>query len=95
MVGGEEHQVGAEEFAGFLDAHQDVLLEGSLMVELGGATLVSGGEGCMLLTMEGISREVQRHLATEALRVCGFDYEFVGDSFTATAWDDELEVTDR
>jgi hypothetical protein len=69
--GGEEHQVSAEEFAGFLDAHQDVLLEGSLMMELGSATLVSGGGGCMRLVLEGISGEVQRRLATEALRTCG------------------------
>lgn len=92
---GEEHQVSAEELAGFLDAHQDVLLEGSLMMELGGATLVSGGGGCMLLVLEGISGEGRRQLATEALRTCGFDYELRGNSFTAAMWDDELEVAEH
>lgn len=93
--GGEEHQVSAGDWVRFLEAHQDVLLEGSLMMELGNATLVSGGGGCMLLTLEGIAGDVRRRLATEALRVCGFEYEFVGDTFTATVWDDELEVTER
>ncbi len=91
---GEEYQVSPEEFADFLDNHREVLLEGSLMVELNGATLVSGGEGCMLLTLEGFSGEVRRRLATEALRICGFGYEFASDSFTATVWNEELEVSD-
>ena len=66
--GGEEHRVGSEEFASFLDTHQDVLRDGSLMMEFGRATLVSGGGGCMLLTLEGIPGEVRRRVATEALR---------------------------
>jgi hypothetical protein len=92
---GEEQQVGSEEFADFLDAYRDVLVEGSLMLELGDATLVSGGGGCLLLTLEGTSRAVRRQLAKEALRACGFDYELVGDHFTATVWDDSLEVSGR
>ena len=92
---GEEHQVSTQEFAGFLDAHQDLLLAGSLMIELEGATLVSGGGGCMLLTLEGISGEMRRRLATEALRACGIEHQFKGDHFTAIVWDDELEVSDR
>lgn len=48
----------------------------------------------MLLSQERISGEARRRLATEALQICGFDYKFVGDSFTATVWDDELEVSD-
>lgn len=92
---GEEYQVNAKEFADFLDAHQDVLVEGSLMIELGSATLVSGGGGCLYLALEGVPGEVRRRLATEALQACGFDHQFVGDSFRATVWDDELEVSDR
>jgi len=92
---GQEHQVHSEEWAAFLESYQDVLVEGGLMIEVDGATLVSGGGGCMFLTLEGISGEVRRRLAREALRACGFEYVFKGDRFTATVWDDELEVSDR
>ncbi|MBU1660247.1 MAG: hypothetical protein KKD28_02095 [Chloroflexi bacterium] len=92
---GQEFQVAAEEFAKFLKTHQDALQEDNVMMEFGNSTLVSGGGGCISLALDEISRGARCRLATESLRVCGFDYEFVGDNFTATVWDDELEVHER
>jgi len=92
---GEEHRISREDFAEFLNANQDVLQEGSLMVEFENATLVSGGGGCMLLTLEGPVLDRRSQIAREALQVCGFDHEFVGDRFTAVVWNDELEVSEQ
>lgn len=90
----EDYQVDAKGFKRFLDAHPDVVSEGSLMLELGKATLASGGGGCLLLMLEGEAGELRRRLATEALRVCGFDYTFRGENFTAIVWGDVLEVSE-
>ncbi len=91
---GQEFRISAEAFTEFLQTHRDAWQDNTLMLEFGSATLVSGGGGCISLSLEGMSTEVRRRLAREALRVCGFDYQFVGDSFTAAVWDEELEVLD-
>jgi hypothetical protein len=49
----------------------------------------------MLLTLSDANREMRRRLATEALRACGFDYEFTEDRFIAAVWNDALEVSER
>jgi len=90
-----EYRVRGAGFADFVNAHQDTLCEESVMLELDGATLVSGGGGCMLLTLSDANREMRRRLAAEALRACGFDYEFTEDRFIAAVWNDALEVSER
>ncbi len=65
-----------------------------MMVELGPHTLVSGGGGCLALVLKDVPLAIHRQVAQMALRLCGYDYTFSGDRFSATVWEDQLEVTE-
>lgn len=92
---GEEYNLAINELDEFLSTHQEVVSHRSWTMELDEATLVSGNGGCLLLSLEGMPGVLKRQLATKALRVCGFDYDFTGDKFSAVVWNDELEVTEQ
>lgn len=91
----EEYNLTADELDEFLGTHQEVVSHSHWTMELDEATLVSGGGGCLLLSLEEISAVLKRQLATHALSMCGFDYEFAGDEFSAVVWNDKLEVTEQ
>jgi len=90
--GSKEYSLAASELGAWLRGHADLLQEGSIMIELGPHTLISGGGGCLSLALENVPGSMLRELAMKALRLCGFDHEFKGDRFSALVWDDQLEV---
>jgi hypothetical protein len=88
--GSQEWQCPADELAGWLEAHSAAWRDGSLMIEFGPHTLVSGGGGCLSLALTDSS--IRRAIAEQALAVCGFRHTFVREHFSAIVWEDRLEV---
>ncbi len=88
--GSQEWQCPAEELASWLEAHPTAWRDGSLMIEFGPHTLISGGGGCLSLALTGNS--IRRTIAEQTLAICGFRHTFVGEHFSAIVWEDRLEV---
>jgi hypothetical protein len=87
-----EYSCSMGEFSEFLSTHDQPLSEDWSMIEFDEVTLISGGGGCFSLALEGVSRERVREIAQGALQVCGFEYRFSADEFSAVVWNGELEV---
>jgi len=91
--GSKEFRCTAAELKNLLETeYLEVLREGSIMIELGPHTLVSGGSGCLSLSLENVPKETVREIASKALELCGFDYTFQKERFSAMVWKDLLEV---
>ncbi len=88
--GSQEWQGPADELASWLAAHSAAWRDGSLMIEFGPHTLISGGGGCLSLALTESS--LRRAIAEQALAICGFRHTFVGEHFSAIVWEDRLEV---
>ena len=92
--GSEEYHCAAADLEGWLESHVETLRAGSVMVELGPHMLITGGGGCLSLTMENAPASSLREIAGKALALCGFHHTFRGDRFSAVVWEDKLEVTE-
>jgi len=90
--GSEEYHCAADELEGWLSKHPDAWQEGAIMIELGPHTLISGGGGCLSLTLEDVSPIAIKEIAQKALQLCGYSYEFQKERFSAIVWEDQLEV---
>jgi hypothetical protein len=92
--GSQEWQCPADELASWLAVHSAAWRDGSLMIEFGPYTLVSGGGGCLSLILIGQSGSLRRAIAEQALTLCGFRHTFTGERFSAIVWEDRLEVSE-
>lgn len=90
----EEYRCATADLEEWLAHHSEVWQEGAMMIELGSHTLVSGGGGCMSLALEDMPPAIHRQIAQMVLQLCGYDYTFSGDHFSAIVWEDQLEVTE-
>jgi len=91
-TGSKEYSLAASKLGAWLGSHAELLQEGSIMIELGPHTLISGGGGCLSLALENVPGSTLREIARRALRLCGFDHEFKGDRFSALVWGKTSEV---
>jgi len=92
--GSREYSLTASELEAWLEDHANALQEGSIMIEFGPHTLISGGGGCLSLALENASSSMLQKIAREALQLCGFDHKFKGDEFSALVWENQLEVNE-
>lgn len=92
--GSEECSCAAADLQNWLKGHVRALGEGSVMIEFGPHTLITGGGGCLSLTLRDVPVATIREIARQALALCGFHREFKGDRFSAIVWEDQLEVTE-
>lgn len=92
--GSKEYSLAASELEAWLGSHANVLQEGLIMIEFGPHTLISGGGGCLSLALENVSSSTLREIGRKALTLCGFDYKFKRDKFSALVWKDQLEVSE-
>lgn len=92
--GSREYSLADSELEAWLEGHANVLQEGSIMIEFGPHTLISGGGGCLSLALDNVPSSTLRKIASKALRLCGFDHKFKGDKFSALVWEDQLEVNE-
>ena len=92
--GSREYSLAASELEAWLEDHANALQEGSIMIEFGPHTLISGGGGCLSLALENASSSMQQKIAREALQLCGFDHKFKGNEFSALVWENQLEVNE-
>ena len=90
--GSKEYRCAASELKNFLEEHLRVLCEGSIMIEFGPHTLISGGGGCLSLALENVPKATVKEIARKALELCGFEYQFKKEKFSAIVWEDLLEV---
>jgi hypothetical protein len=92
--GSKECHCEAADLESWLKDHVGALHEGSVMIEFGPHTLITGGGGCLSLALEDASASTLQEIAGQVLALCGFHHEFKGDSFSAIVWEDQLEVTE-
>lgn len=92
--GAKEYRCAAADLKDWLTHHPEAWRESAMMIELGLHTLVSGGGGCLSLTLENVSPVTRREIAQMALQLCGYDHTFKRDRFSAIVWEDQLEVTE-
>lgn len=92
--GSSEYSLASSELEAWLGSHANALQEGSIMIEFGSHTLISGGGGCLSLLLENVPSSTLREIARKALRLCGFDHKFKGDKLSALVWKDQLEVNE-
>jgi hypothetical protein len=90
----EEYRCAAADLEDWLARHPQAWQEEAMMIELGPHTLVSGGGGCLSLTLENVSLAIRQKIAQRALQVCGYDHTFKQDHFSAIVWNDHLEVNE-
>ncbi|MDI6792342.1 MAG: hypothetical protein QME81_05670 [bacterium] len=81
-----------DKFNDFLTNSRDALAEDYLMIEFGGNTLISGGGGCLGLTLVKPNSKLIKKIAEDFLQICGFEYHFRKNHFSAVVWETELEV---
>jgi len=91
--GSEETHCAASDLETWLSRHTGAWQEGTMMIELGPHTLISGGGGCLSLALENVPPAVRKEIAHKALKLCGYDHVFKQDHFSAIVWDDQLEVS--
>ncbi len=92
--GTNEYYCTAADLKDWLAHHPKAWRESAMMIELGLHTLVSGGGGCLSLTLENVSPATRREIAQMALQLCGYDHTFKQDRFSAIVWENQLEVTE-
>lgn len=92
--GSQEYSCTVTDLKSWLKGHAEALNEGSAMIEFGPHTLITGGVGCLSLTLRDVPVVTIREIARQALALCGFHCEFKGDHFSAIVWEDQLEVTE-
>jgi len=92
--GSEETRCAASDLEAWLSRHTEAWQEGTIMIELGPHTLISGGGGCLSLDLENVSPAVRKEIAHKALKLCSYDHVFKQDHFSAIVWDDQLEVSE-
>ncbi|MFQ6057987.1 MAG: hypothetical protein ACE5MB_03780 [Anaerolineae bacterium] len=92
--GSKEHSCAADELEGWLASHPNAWQEGAIMIELGPHTLISGGGGCLSLALEDVPPVTLKEIAHRALKLCGYNYEFQKERFSAIVWENRLEVTE-
>ena len=92
--GSEECSCAAADLEKWLKGHLRALQEGSVMIEFGPHSLITGGGGCLSLALEDTPAATLREIAKQALALCGFHHEFKGGRFFAVVWGDQLEVTE-
>ncbi|MFQ6040890.1 MAG: hypothetical protein ACE5PV_08545 [Candidatus Poribacteria bacterium] len=90
--GSKEYRCATSDLKNFLEEHLEALSEGSIMIEFGPHTLISGGGGCLSLALNNIPKATVKEIAREALKICGFEYQFKKEQFSAIVWKDQLEV---
>ena len=90
--GSEEYHCTADELEDWLTDHPEAWPEGAIMIELGPHTLTSGGGGCLSLTLEDVPPITIKEIAQRALQLCGYNYEFQKERFSAIVWEDRLVV---
>ena len=90
--GSKEYRCSVSELKGFWEKHLKALCEDSVMIEFGPHTLISGGGGCLSLALNNIPKATMKEIAREALKICGFEYQFKKEQFSAIVWKDQLEV---
>jgi hypothetical protein len=90
--GSKEYRCAASELKNFLEEHLEAIREGSIMIEFGPHTLVSGGGGCLSLALENVPKATVKEIARKALELCGFEYQFRKEKFSAIVWENLLEV---
>lgn len=82
----------SDEFNDFLANSREILAKDYLMIEFGGNTLISGGGGCLGLTLAKPNSKLIKKIAEDFLQICGFEYHFRKNHFSAIVWETELEV---
>ena len=82
----------SDEFTNLLKKYEQFLIQGCIMIEFDGFNLISGGGGCISISIETSSSELIRKLAENLLIICGFKYTFSKNKFSAIVWEDTLEV---
>jgi len=92
--GTEETRCTRADLEDWLTRHPEAWQEDAMMVELGPHTLVSGGGGCLSLTLENAPSTTRQEIARIALQLCGYDHTFKRDRFSAIVWNDQLEVVE-
>jgi len=90
--GSKEYRCAASELKSFLEKHLKTLREGSIMIELGPHTLISGGGGCLSIALKNVEKATVKEIAHKALQLCGFEYKFKKEQFSAIVWKDRLKV---
>lgn len=90
--GSEEYSCTAADLEDWLTYHPKAWQEKAMIIELGPHTLVSGGGGCLSLTLENVPLVIHREIAQRTLQLCGYDHTFKRDRFAAIVWNDQLEV---
>lgn len=84
-----------DEFSNLIRNQTELFLKNSVMIELDGHSLVSGGGGCFSLELLDAPNKLKRDIAEKVLDLCGFDYRFKMDEFSAVVWEGKLEVRDN
>ncbi|MEW6095429.1 MAG: hypothetical protein AB1567_02725 [bacterium] len=82
----------SDKFINLLKKYEHFLIEGCTMIECDVFTLISGGGGCISITIERISNKLIKKVAENFLAICGFKQKFSKDKFSAILWNDKLEV---
>lgn len=93
--GSQEFLCSNDEFSNLIRNQTELFLKNSVMIELDGHSLVSGGGGCFSLELLDAPNKLKRDIAEKVLDLCGFDYRFRMDAFSAVVWEDKLEVRDN
>jgi hypothetical protein len=88
--GSKEYRCAASELKNFLEEHLEAIREGSIMIEFGPHTLVSGGGGCLSLALENVPKATVKEIARKALELCGFEYQFRKEKFSAIVWENPV-----
>ena len=76
----------------FLQEHRETLYKDYMMIEFDDSTLISAGDGCLSLALEGSHRQAVKTIATRFLKVCGYEHEFRQEHFSEVVRQDTLEV---
>ncbi|MCK4732838.1 MAG: hypothetical protein KAT65_10325 [Methanophagales archaeon] len=84
-----------DEFLNLINKQTELFLNNSVMIEFDGHSLITGGGGCFSLELLDAPSKLKRDIAEKILHLCGFDYRFKMDEFSAVVWEDKLEVRDN
>ncbi len=84
-----------DEFSNLIRNQTELFLKNSVMIELDGHSLVTGGGGCFSLELLDAPHKLKRDIADKILNLCGFDYRFKMDEFSAVVREGKLEVRDN
>ncbi len=93
--GSQELLCSNDEFLNIIGSRTDFFLKNSVMIEFDGHSLITGGGGCFSLELLDPPSKLKRDIAEKVLGLCGFDYRFKMDDFSAVVWEGKLEVRDN